>query len=637
MQLRIIEPEIRTFLRPFVCLKDALFWRGHNIFRLSSYRLTCWYRRRLSNTVFIGVTGSTGKSTTKDLIASILQAHLSRGTKNPDSLNWPEDMVRVLLATRKRDAYCVMEISAYGAGTMDLPLALVRPQLGVVTNIGSDHLSSYHSRQGIADEKAKLIRALPPDGIAILNADDPFVFAMRNQFSGRNLSFGMGENAMLKGDTISSVWPERLTLNATWNGQTVHVKTRLCGTHWAPVVLAALASGVALGAPLKLAAEALAHTEPFEGRMAPVQLNGITFIRDDWKAPLSSIAPAFEFMRTAVASRKLIIIGTISDYTGDSSKRYIEIAKAALTIASCVVFVGPRASTALRAKSNADTLLFAFPSLRDAATFLSGYLQAGDLVLLKGSHKADHMQRLIIALQTELQCWRTDCGYMRSCQTCEYLQQPSGPKAAGVVPLSPLQGPDSEAVLQAPTKKEMAAVSVVGLGNPQAQLADTPHNVGYRALELLAQRLGWKWQQGTQQSSLAYGDVQGVPVRLIKLTSPMNEVGPLLHAWSSRRDFEVTRCIIIHDDLDLPFAQVKAKMRGGDGGHLGMRSILQAFQNDHFLRVKIGVGQANQSMALADYVVMPFTEQRQELIHAAHMTAADRVLELIRNLSATKK
>ncbi|MFZ6751466.1 aminoacyl-tRNA hydrolase [Undibacterium sp. Ren11W] len=621
-------------------LKDALAWRWQHLSRLSSYQLTYWHRRRLRNTVFIGVTGSAGKTTTKDLIASILQVHLLRGTKNPDSLNFPEDMVKVLLATSKRDAYCVMEISAHaGPGMLDLPLALLKPQLAVVTNIGSDHLTAYHSRQGIADEKARLVRALPADGVAILNADDPLVWAMHSQFSGRCLSFGESEDAMLRGDTISSVWPARLTLNATWQGQTVQVKTQLCGSHWAPAVLAALACGVALGAPLQLAAEALELTEPFEGRMAPVQINGIHFIRDDWKAPLSTVAPAFDFMRTAHAARKIIVIGTISDYTGDSSKRYVEIAKAALAIAACVVFVGPRASAALRAKSGADDALYAFPSLRDAATFLRGYLQADDLVLLKGSHKADHMQRLIIALQTELLCWRADCGYMRSCQSCQYLQVPSGPKAAPEnVPIvtAKLQEFASDSVPQIQSEPDMGVVSVIGLGNPQLNLADTPHNVGYRALEWLAQQRGWEWQAGSAQTLIANGEVQGLPVRLIKLACPMNEVGPLLCAWSAGRDFAVARSIIVHDDLDLPFAQVRAKLRGGDGGHRGVRSILQSFQDDRFLRVKIGVGQPDQYMPLADFVLTPFSQAQQQQILAAHAAAADRVLELIRNLSTAQ-
>ena len=333
-------------------LVKGLGWRLHYICDQGLYRLTFMHRQRLRDTMYVGITGSAGKTTAKDLIANILERHLSKGRKNPGSLNWPEDMVRVVLSTRRSDAYCVTEISTHGPGTMNLPLALVRPTVGVVTNIGADHLSAFKSRDAIAQEKGKLISALPHDGIAILNMDDPRVLAMRSQFPGRTVTFGLSGEAMLRGDAVQSVWPSRFSLTTTWNGESVHVQTQLCGTHWATAVLAALATGVALGVPLTVAAEAVASVEPFEGRMAPVVVDGITFIRDDWKAPLSTVEPAFEFMRQANATRKVIVVGTISDYQGDSTRRYVEIGQMALAVADCVVFVGPRASAALRAKSD---------------------------------------------------------------------------------------------------------------------------------------------------------------------------------------------------------------------------------------------------------------------------------------------
>ena len=238
-------------------LAKGLGWRLRQLYDQGLYRLTYMHRGRLRNSVFIGVTGSAGKTTAKDFIASILERHLSKGRKNPGSLNWPEDMVRVVLGTRRSDA-CVTEISAHGPGMMDLPLALVRPTVGVVTNIGSDHFSAFKSRDAIADEKSKLIRSLPRDGVAILNADDSRVLAMRSLFQGRTVTFGLAGEAMLRGDAIQSVWPDRLSLAATWNGESVRVQTQLCGTHWTPTVLAALATGVALGVPLTVAAEAVA-------------------------------------------------------------------------------------------------------------------------------------------------------------------------------------------------------------------------------------------------------------------------------------------------------------------------------------------------------------------------------------------
>jgi UDP-N-acetylmuramoyl-tripeptide--D-alanyl-D-alanine ligase len=619
----------KIFLTTFSKFAKSLGWRLQHLYDQGLYRLTYLHRRRLRNTVFVGVTGSVGKTTAKDLIAGILERHLSKGSKNPGSLNWPEDMVRVVLGTRKSAAYCVVEISGHGPGAMDLPLALVQPTVGVVTSIGSDHFTAFKDREGIAQEKGKLIRSLPPDGIAILNADDPRVLAMQSQFPGRTVTFGLSGDAMMRGDAIQSIWPDRLSLTARWNGESVHVKTQLCGTHWAPTLLAALATGVALGVPLTVAAEAVASVEPFEGRMAPVAIDGITFIRDDWKAPLSTIEPAFDFMRQANATRKVIVIGTISDYQGDSTRRYVEIGQLALTVADCVVFVGPRASASLRAKRDANDELRAFASLRDASTYLSGYLKPGDLVLLKGSHKADHMQRLVVALTTAVQCWRSDCGRMQSCDTCDLLQVPSGPQAAAELGTSPPAELELRPV-DSGSPNGIRSTVVVGLGNPHDGLVDTPHNVGYRAIEVLAQRLALNWVGEGDLAMVARGELHGLPICLIKPLNPMNEIGPALLQIAKQFSFDVHQCILVHDDLDLPIGAVRARMRGGDGGHRGVRSILQAFQDDKFRRVKIGVGQPKEDQSAIDYVLEPFSPEQRAAVNAAIRTAADRVVELMR-------
>lgn len=616
--------------KTFGKLANGLRWRMRHLYDQGLYKLTFAHRRRLSNTLFIGVTGSAGKTTTKDLIASVLERHLSKGVKNSGSLNWPEDMVRLMLSTRRSDAYCVAEISAHGPGTVDLPVALLRPTIGVVTNIGADHFSAYKSRDAIATEKSKLIKALPSHGVAILNADDPRVLAMQSLFAGRTVTYGLASDALLRGDAVQSVWPNRLSLTATWQGESVHVQTQLCGVHWAPAVLAALATGVALGVPLTVGAQAVASVEPFEGRMAPVIMDGITFICDDWKAPLSTIEPAFEFMRSAEAVRKVVVIGTISDYQGDSSRRYVEIGELALAFADCVVFVGPRASASLRAKRAASAEYWAFASLRDASTYLRAYLVAGDLVLLKGSHKADHMQRLIVDLRTKVQCWRSDCGRLQSCEICELLEVPSGPKAEVNTELISPPTSESPGPAAVASGLDRSAVIIVGLGNPEAGRVDTPHNVGHRALDLIAQRMAQPWLTEGDLALVVQGQWQEVPIILIKPLAPMNDIGPVLFRLAKNWSFEVRQCILVHDDLDLPVGAVRARLRGGDGGHLGVRSILQAFQDDKFRRVKIGVGQPSQGQSVTDYVLTPFPEAQHVAVAAAHQTAADRVVQLIR-------
>jgi len=613
--------------------RSGLAWRWWHLYDLGLYRITTWHRGRLSKTVFIGVTGSAGKTTAKDLIAGILERQTAGGSKSPGSLNWPSDMVRVLLGTRTSAPFCVVEISGHAPGALDLPLRLVQPTVGVVIGIGADHFTAFKSRDAIAHEKGKLIRALPANGIAILNADDPLVLAMQADFSGRKVTYGLAPDAMLRGDAIRSNWPQRLEMVMHWQGESVHVQTQLCGTHWAPAVLAAVATGVALGVRLPLVAEALTGVAPFEGRMSPVWHGGIAFIRDDWKAPLSSIGPAFEFMRDAHAGRKIIVVGTISDYQGDSTRRYVEVGKMALEIADCVVFVGPRASACLRAKKDSDKELLAFASLRDASTHLNAYLKPGDLVLLKGSHKADHMQRLLIALTDTLQCWRADCGRMQSCETCELLHVASGPAPTKQMTL-PLAIPFVDEPLASESSPSTSITQVIiGLGNPAKDLANTPHNVGYRAVEVLAQRMAAKWVADSPLALMARGECQGLAMCLIKPLAPMNEIGPAVLRLSKEFSFTAGQCVLVHDDLDLPLGVVRARQRGGDGGHLGVRSILQSFQDDKFRRVKMGVAPSQSNESTADYVLTPLPPEQLAAVTSASEVAADRVLELMRQPS----
>lgn len=601
------------------------------------YWLALLYRPTLRRTVFIGITGSAGKTTTKDLLASILERHFPRGKKGAGTLNGPDDVARLVLKTRPSDAYCVTEIAVDNEAGIDVPLALFCPTVGVVTTIGGDHVSAYGSLEGVAAEKSKLVKSLPATGISVLNADDPRVLAMQSQFSGRTITYGMSDVAMLRGEAVSSSWPDRLAFTVKWNGQSARVQTQLCGGHWVPVVLAALTTGVALGVPLEVAAAAVGTVEPFEARMSPVQTgDGVTFMRDDWKAPFWSIAPTFDFMRQARAARKVIVMGTISDYVGDATKRYVEIARQALAVADCVIFVGLRASACLRAKQDANDQLFAFPSLRNASTFLSGYLQAGDLVLLKGSTRTDHLERLILMRTGGIECWRTSCGRMYFCNECSFVHVASDPEATQAIARTAPTRPTPAAIEGDASAGGPSTLVVVGLGNPGDRYTGTPHNVGQCAVDILAQLLAGTWTREGELAMVARTHWQGRPVCLIKLLTLINHAGPTLLSLAHELGFTVKDCIFVHDDLDLPIGAVRARQRGSDGGHRGVQSIIQAFQDDQFRRVKIGIGKPGAAQSVADYVLTPFPPQQLATVDAANHAAADRVMELIRQESVSK-
>lgn len=228
---------------------------------------------------------------------------------------------------------------------------------------------------------------------------------------------------------------------------------------------------------------------------------------------------------------------------------------------------------------------------------------------------------------------------MRSCDTCDLLHVQSGPQDAEMIAATPPTDhelmPVSSSLNPSLPIGARSTVVVIGLGNPDPGLANTPHNVGYRAVDLLAQRLAINWSSEGDLAMVARGELLGLPICLVKILKPMNEIGPALLRLARDFTFDVHQCILVHDDLDLPIGTVRARMRGSDGGHRGVRSILQAFQDDKFRRVKIGVGQPNVGELAIDRVLQPIEPQQLAAADAANRMAADRVVELIRQQASS--
>ena len=400
---------------------------AHEAFLDVVYRRAAGHRKRAWRTLFIAVAGSAGKTTTKDLIAAALGCR-SYGSKSPASHNSGRIVARTVLAVRPEHDFHVQELGASGPGTLDRGIALVRPKVAVITNIGSDHRKAFRTLEAAAAEKEKVVAAVRPSGLAVLNADDPLVMAMAARCRSRVVTYGLGPGATLRAEEVTARWPDRLRFVVVRGEERVPVQTRLCGEHWVHAVLAALATAVGLDVPLRAAVEAIGEVEPWAGRLSPVEVGGVTFIRDDFKATLWSVGPALRFLAEARASRKVAVIGTLSDYSPRASAVYTSVAREALDAADEVVFVGPQAPRSGGARNHPRSqALHEFVSLRDASDHLARSLRPGDLVLLKGSHRADHLVRLMLARRERIACWRRDCRWMKPCDRCLFLRVPEVP------------------------------------------------------------------------------------------------------------------------------------------------------------------------------------------------------------------
>jgi UDP-N-acetylmuramoyl-tripeptide--D-alanyl-D-alanine ligase len=412
-----------------------------NAYRRLERQWAARHRRYVAGVSFIAVTGSAGKTTTKDLIAAVLSSR-QRGSKSPGTHNSAHWVSHTVLGVRRGDGFCVHELGATGPGSLDDAIALVRPRVAVVTNVGGDHRSAFRTLDATAAEKSKVVHAVPRGGLAVLNADDPRVLAMADSCRGRVLTYGLHPDAIVRAESVRSSWPDRLAFTVIHGEQRVAVHTRLCGMHWIHACLAAICTGIGSGVPLPLAAAALAAVDPLPGRYQPVAAGGVTFIRDEFKSSLWSIAPALEFLRDARVPRKVMVLGTISDYSGRASRVYADVARQALDVADEVLFVGPQAVRSGGARTHPKgAALRAFPSIRDAHRHLASTLVAGDLVLLKGSQRADHLLRLVLARRGRIACWRASCRRVKFCDECLLLRVPEVRWAAE--PRSSLEAADA--------------------------------------------------------------------------------------------------------------------------------------------------------------------------------------------------
>ena len=610
-------------------LAGAVEWRirsklGDDVFDAAIFGYGLRFRPRVGRTQFFGIAGSVGKTTAKDLLVSILNVR-GRTIGNPLSRNAAPEIARTVLRTRPWHQFCVAELGETGPGSLDNHLAVLQPSIGIITVVGDDHLSAFGSRQAIAREFAKLVQAVPTHGTVALNVDDELVSSLREDARGRVITYGTGASADLRATDIASIWPDSLQFTANFNGKSVPIRTQLFGKQLLTSALGAIAGGLAAGLTLEECATGISRVVPVEGRMQPVHVpGGITIIRDDFKAPAWTVGPLLNQLSNARAHRKIFVLGTISDCQRkeEETKR---LATNALEVADIAIFTGRYASAALKAHNlGTESRLHAFSRTLDVANFLKSIQQKGDLILLKGTEKKDHLSRIPLSLAQPVNCWVDDCGRDIFCSECSHLYSHRGPP--GVIDQA------SAAISSCGTSMTTFPIVdptdqvIIGLGNPSPEFAGTPHNVGYETLDAFCSSIASKWEEHPE-AWITRGSADGHNLWLIKVKTPMNLTGPILKKLSEAMNFSVAQCILVFDDIDLPLGTVRSRMNGSSGGHRGVTSILEAFQTDQFRRVKIGVKNNDPYGPASDYVLKPFSTQ--ELA-----SAASAILESVEKIRA---
>jgi PTH1 family peptidyl-tRNA hydrolase len=168
---------------------------------------------------------------------------------------------------------------------------------------------------------------------------------------------------------------------------------------------------------------------------------------------------------------------------------------------------------------------------------------------------------------------------------------------------------------------------VVGLGNPGPAYHGTRHNVGYAVVECLAERLGGHFR-GRGPAALAETEWAGQRLYLAEPVAFMNVVGPGVARLLHEITLAPSDLIVVYDDLDLPFGRVRARQRGGHGGHNGVRSVIEHLGTEEFRRVKVGIGRPPTRDEVVDWVLTEFTPEERQALPALVERAADAVLAL---------
>jgi UDP-N-acetylmuramoyl-tripeptide--D-alanyl-D-alanine ligase len=363
-------------------------------------RLAGYWRDKFAVEV-IGVTGSVGKTTTKEVIAAVLGRRF-RVLKNEKNLNNEIGLPLSLLQLGPEHQKAVLEMGMYARGEIRLLCQIARPRLGVITNVGPTHLERLGSIEAIAQAKAELVESLPADGCAILNGDDPHVRQMATRTPATVFIYGQEHNFDLWADEVSSHGLEGLSLRLHYGREAISLQAPLLGAHSVHTVLAAAAVGLIAGLTWEEIVSGLRHVpEQLRLLVVPGQ-NGATLIDDTYNSSPASALAALNLL-AEMPGRHMAVLGDMLELGNYEAEGHSLVGRRAAEVAAALVVVGPRGrliGEEARAVGMPAEAVYLAADNAAALAILQGLLQPGDFVLIKGS-RGMAMEAIVNALRTD--------------------------------------------------------------------------------------------------------------------------------------------------------------------------------------------------------------------------------------------
>jgi UDP-N-acetylmuramoyl-tripeptide--D-alanyl-D-alanine ligase len=363
--------------------------------------LAAWWRGRLNPRV-IGVTGSVGKTTTKELIAAVLGTRY-RTFKSEGNYNNEIGLPLMLLKLTEAHERAVLELGFYQPGEIRFLCQLARPHVGVVNNVYAVHLERAGSVENIARGKAELVEALPPapEGVAVLNYDDPLVLAMKDRTRARVITYGLDPAADVWADGIESLGLAGIHFHLHYRRETLHVRVPLLGRHSVHTALRAVAVGLSEGLTWQEIVEGLQAIGATQLRLVAVTgPQGSLILDDTYNASPESVVAALNLLDD-LEGRRVAVLGDMLELGSYEELGHRLVGRRAGDVADLLITVGPRARMIAHEAREAGLAPEAVIELEDsgqALALLRQVIQPGDVVLLKGS-RAVRLDTIVPALE----------------------------------------------------------------------------------------------------------------------------------------------------------------------------------------------------------------------------------------------
>ncbi|GIW05107.1 MAG: UDP-N-acetylmuramoyl-tripeptide--D-alanyl-D-alanine ligase [Thermomicrobiales bacterium] len=362
-------------------------------------------RERLHLTV-VGITGSVGKTSTKEVVAAVLGQRYST-YRSPGNMNSEIGLPLSLLEIEPGTEMAVLEMGgAYAFGELALLASIARPRIGVVTNVFPVHLERMGSIEAIAETKAELVDSLPADGVAVLNGDDERVLAMASRCRGRVVTFGLGARNEVRADRVETHGLDGTSFRLHLDSEVFHVKVPLIGGHAVQLALAGFAVGHVLGMHISEMLPGLSDPRVQVRLLVVPGPNGSRLIDDTYNASTPSVLSALGLLHELRPKRAVAVLGDMRELGEVTEREHRIVGRRVAEVADVLITYGElariiadeaRETAAVDGRPLAVTS-FGLDQREELIAHLRRELREGDTVLLKGS-RGLQMEDFVAALR----------------------------------------------------------------------------------------------------------------------------------------------------------------------------------------------------------------------------------------------